>query len=53
MLHHGGKKIAFLIIENKEAKFPQAFCSESHHELAICPLKYTLILVDVEQIQIL
>ena len=25
MLHHGGKKIAFIIIENKEAKFPQAF----------------------------
>ena len=48
MLHHGGKKIAFLIIENKEVKFP-----ESHHELAICPLKYTLILVDVEQIWIL
>ena len=25
MLQHGGKKIAFLLIENKEAKFPQAF----------------------------
>ena len=25
MLHDGGKKIAFLIIENKEVKFPQAF----------------------------
>ena len=25
MLHHGGKKIAFLITENIDAKFPKAF----------------------------
>ena len=50
MLHHGGKKIAFLIIEIKKQNSHRHFCSESHHELAICPLKYTLILVDAEQI---